>query len=101
VLDQQRAGVDLLAVVFGQARRQRRPDLLECAPQPADAPVGQVDEAGDGGVADVGLQPGRAGAFRDSGQQGTEPAGGGRRIGAGVPGGDGVQHVVAVTTGLD
>jgi hypothetical protein len=30
----------LLAVVFGQARRQRRPDLLECAPQPADAPVG-------------------------------------------------------------
>ena len=40
VLDRQRAGVDLLAVIFGQPGRQHRPQLLEGAPQPADPPVG-------------------------------------------------------------
>ena len=39
MLDRQRAGVDLLAVVFGQAGRQRRAELLERAPQPAGPPV--------------------------------------------------------------
>jgi len=40
VLDRQRAGINLLAVVFGQACGQRYPDLLESAPQPAGPPVG-------------------------------------------------------------
>ena len=39
VLDRQRGGVDLLAVIFGQPGRQHRPQLLERAPQPADPPV--------------------------------------------------------------
>jgi hypothetical protein len=40
VLDRQRAGIDLLAVVLGQAGRGRPAELLEGAPQPADPPVG-------------------------------------------------------------
>jgi len=39
VLDRQRAGVDLLALVFGQAGCQGRPELLEGAPQPTGPPV--------------------------------------------------------------
>ena len=39
MLDWQRGGIDLLAVILGQARRQRHPELLEGAPQPADPPV--------------------------------------------------------------
>jgi hypothetical protein len=39
VLDRQRGGIDLLAVIFGAPGRQHGPQLLECAPQPADPPV--------------------------------------------------------------
>jgi hypothetical protein len=39
VLDRQRGGIDLLAVIDGQPGRQHRPQLLERAPQPADPPV--------------------------------------------------------------
>jgi len=38
--DRDCAGVDLLAVILGQAGRQHDPYLLECAPQPAGAAVG-------------------------------------------------------------
>lgn len=39
VLDRQRGGAGLLAVIVGQPGRQRDPELLERAPQPADPPV--------------------------------------------------------------
>jgi len=39
VLDRQRRGIDLLAVIGGQPGRQHGPQLLERAPQPADPPV--------------------------------------------------------------
>ena len=39
VLDRQRGGVHLLAVIFGQHGRQHGPQLLERAPQPADTAV--------------------------------------------------------------
>jgi hypothetical protein len=39
VVDRDRAGVDLLAVIFGQAGRQQDPYLVERAPQPAGAAV--------------------------------------------------------------
>jgi hypothetical protein len=39
VLDWQRGGTGLLAVIDGQPGRQHRPQLLERAPQPADPPV--------------------------------------------------------------
>jgi hypothetical protein len=39
VLDRQRGGIDLLAVIGRQPGRQHRPQVLERAPQPADPPV--------------------------------------------------------------
>jgi hypothetical protein len=39
VLDRQRGGIDLPAVIFRQPGRQHGPQLLEGSPQPADPPV--------------------------------------------------------------
>jgi len=40
MLDRQRAGIDLLAVIDRQLRREVGAEVLERAPQPADPPAG-------------------------------------------------------------